>query len=101
VDARSPAEYVGGHIPGAVNIDWTRTLEPGDSKILRSAEQLEALFTAAQVSRQQEVVTYCQMGIRAAEVYFVLRLMGYPRVRVYDGSWADWSADPALPVERQ
>ena len=101
VDARSPAEYVGGHIPGAVNIDWTRTLEPGDSKILRSAEQLEALFAAAQVSREQEVVTYCQMGIRAAEVYFVLRLMGYPRVRVYDGSWADWSADPALPVERQ
>jgi thiosulfate/3-mercaptopyruvate sulfurtransferase len=41
------------------------------------------------------------MGIRAAEVYFVLRLMGYPRIRVYDGSWADWSADPALPVERQ
>jgi thiosulfate/3-mercaptopyruvate sulfurtransferase len=101
VDARSPAEYVGGHIPGAVNIDWSRTLEPGDSKILRPAEQLEALFAAAQVSREQEVVTYCQMGIRAAEVYFVLRLMGYPRVRMYDGSWADWSADPALPVERQ
>ncbi|MGD0923285.1 MAG: sulfurtransferase [Terriglobia bacterium] len=100
VDARSPAEYVGGHIPGAVNIDWTRTLEPGDSKILRPAEQLEALFAAAQVSREQEVVTYCQMGIRAAEVYFVLRLMGYPRVRVYDGSWADWSANSNLPVER-
>jgi thiosulfate/3-mercaptopyruvate sulfurtransferase len=101
VDARSPAEYVGGHIPGAVNIDWTRTLEPGDSKILRSAEQLEALFVAAQVSREQEVVTYCQVAIRAAELYFVLRLLGYPRVRVYDGSWEDWSADPALPVERQ
>jgi thiosulfate/3-mercaptopyruvate sulfurtransferase len=100
VDARSPAEYAGGHIPGAANIEWTRTIEPGESKILRSAEQLEALFAAAQVSRQQEVVTYCQMGMRAAEVYFVLRLMGYPRVRVYDGSWEEWSADPALPVER-
>jgi thiosulfate/3-mercaptopyruvate sulfurtransferase len=83
-----------------VNIDWTRTLEPGDSKILRSAEQLEALFAAAQVSREQEVVTYCQMGIRAAEVYFVLRLLGYPRVRVYDGSWADWAVSSELPVEK-
>jgi thiosulfate/3-mercaptopyruvate sulfurtransferase len=100
VDARSPGEYMLGHIPGAVNIDSIRTLEPGEIKTLRPAEQLEALFAAAHVTREQEVVTYCQVAVRAAELYFVLQLLGYPRVRVYDGSWEDWYANPALPVER-
>jgi thiosulfate/3-mercaptopyruvate sulfurtransferase len=103
VDARPAQEFggpYGGHIPGAINIEWTRVLAPGARPTLLDRAALEKLFSQAQVSRSKEVVCYCQMGLRAAEIYFSLRLLGYPRVRLYDGSWEEWSADPALPVEK-
>jgi len=108
VDARSPAEFRGekvigprgGRIPGAIGIEWTRTLSPGEIKTFLEPGPLARLFQDAQVTPDREVVSYCQVGIRAAEIYFALRLLGYPRVRIYDGSWEDWSLNPALPVEK-
>jgi thiosulfate/3-mercaptopyruvate sulfurtransferase len=83
-----------------VNIEWTRVIEQGEIKTFLDATQLERIFAEAQVNRDRQVVTYCQMGMRAAEIYFALRLLGYGKVRVYDGSWEDWSANADLPVEK-
>jgi thiosulfate/3-mercaptopyruvate sulfurtransferase len=104
VDARSPREFSGedfrakrgGHIPGAVNIEWTRNLAAG--KRFKSADELLALYRSAGVTPEKTVVAYCQTMHRGAMSYFALRLLGYPDVRGYDRSWSEWGNDLALPV---
>ncbi len=108
LDARSPAEYTGavpgrqvpraGHIPGAVNVDWVNNLTPEPYRF-KALPELQQLYEQAGVTPEQEVAVYCRTGMRAAHDYFVLRLLGYPRVRLYDGSFVEWSADSTLPVE--
>ena len=106
VDARSPDEYAGrdvraqrgGHIPGAANVDWATTLAPDQT--FKPADALRALFEAAGVRPDRQIVTYCQTGTRAAHDYFVLRLLGYAKIKNYDGSWQEWGNDTALPIAK-
>jgi thiosulfate/3-mercaptopyruvate sulfurtransferase len=87
----------GGAIPGAVHVEWTRNLTPqGDFK---PASELRAMYERAGVTPDREVVTYCQGGYRAAHGYLALRLLGYPRVRNYTGSWKEWGDREDLPIE--
>jgi thiosulfate/3-mercaptopyruvate sulfurtransferase len=105
VDTRSDEEYCGtnvrarrgGAIPGAKHIEWTRNLNPnGDFK---PASELRTMYEAAGVTPDREVITYCQGGYRAAHSYLALRLLGYPQVRSYVGSWKEWGDREDLPIE--
>jgi thiosulfate/3-mercaptopyruvate sulfurtransferase len=105
LDTRSDAEYTGavarakraGAIPGAVHIEWTRNLT-SDGRYKPAAE-LRRMYEDAGVTPDRDVITYCQGGYRAAHSYLALRLLGYPRVRNYVGSWKEWGDRDDLPVE--
>jgi len=107
LDVRSPAEYTGeeamaergGHIPGAVNLEWKLMLAEDGSGTLLPFESVLDVLTTAGVTPDREVVTYCQIGGRAAHTYLVLKLAGFEKVRLYEGSWAEWGNDPILPIE--
>lgn len=106
VDARSADEFAGrdvqakrgGHIPGAVNVEWKRNVR-SDLRF-KSVDELRAMYAAAGVTPEKTVVTYCQTHHRAAHTYFVLRLLGFPRVVGYDRSWIEWGNRDDLPVAR-
>ena len=105
LDTRSDGEYFGttvrakrgGAVPGAVHIEWTKNLNSDGE--FKSASELVALYEAAGVTAEKEIVSYCQGGYRAAHSYLALRLIGYPRVRNYVGSWKEWGDREDLPIE--
>jgi thiosulfate/3-mercaptopyruvate sulfurtransferase len=95
VDARTPNEYSQGHVPGAINWDWSNALPPDGHSSLRPVDELRAELEALGVTPDKEIVAYCHSGVRSAHVYFTLRHLGYPHVRNYDGSWLAWSMKEA------
>jgi len=115
IDVRSPQEYTGellhminypqegaqrgGHIPGAKNIPWATAANTDGT--FKSAEELRQIYGGKDVTPDKEVIAYCRIGERSAHTWFVLtRLLGYPRVRNYDGSWTEWGSLVRAPIEK-
>ena len=117
VDVRSPEEYSGerlgvpglpeegalrgGHIPGARNVPWERAVDPADGTFRPAAELRRVYADEAGLAPGDDVVVYCRIGERSAHTWFVLtNLLGYERVRNYDGSWTEWGNLVGVPIER-
>jgi len=116
IDVRSPDEFSGlklhmpdypqegamrgGHIPGARNVPWARAANPDGT--FRSADELRALYEQeASLRPGDDVIAYCRIGERSSHSWFVLKyLLGYEKVRNYDGSWTEWGNAVRAPIER-
>jgi thiosulfate/3-mercaptopyruvate sulfurtransferase len=115
VDVRSPAEFTGeitappeypnehaqrgGHIPGAVNIPWSSAVK--EDGTFKSAEDLSKVYQGKGVTADKEVLTYCRIGERSSFTWFVLKyLLGYPKVKNYDGSWTEWGNMVRNPIQK-
>jgi thiosulfate/3-mercaptopyruvate sulfurtransferase len=102
-DARGPLEYSGekvvaargGHIPGAVNFEWTAGMDPARS--LRIRKDMPQILDQLGITPDKEIITHCQTHHRSGFTYLVA--LGYPRVKAYAGSWGEWGNHPDTPIE--
>jgi len=103
VDARSREEYDGseiraarkGHIPSAVHIEWNRNIE---NSVFKSKDKLSKIYS--KLSKDSQIITYCQGGYRAANSFVALKLIGYKKVKMYLGSWGEWGNRFEFPIEK-
>ena len=117
VDVRSPQEFTGeklhmegypnegalrgGHIPGAKSVPWARAINPEDGNF-KTPEELRSIYETEQgLNPNQDIIAYCRIGERSSHTWFALHyLLGYPKVRNYDGSWTEWGNLVGVPIEK-
>jgi thiosulfate/3-mercaptopyruvate sulfurtransferase len=115
VDVRSPAEYSGellapaaipqegaqraGHVPGAANIPWGQAVR--EDGTFKDADELRELYASKGITADKDVIAYCRIGERSSHTWFVLHeLLGFDRVRNYDGSWTEYGSHVGVPIEK-
>ena len=107
LDTRSPQEYAGtkvfaqrgGHIPGAVNIEWTEAMDKSRNMRLKHEKELRELLETQGITPDKEIITHCQTHHRSAHTYIMLKSLGYEKIKGYPGSWSDWGNDESTPIE--
>lgn len=115
VDVRSPDEFTGkviappgmsetaqrgGHIPGAANIPWSKAV--ADDGTFKPYDELVKLYNSQGIGPDRETVAYCRIGERSSHTWFVLKyLLGFEKVRNYDGSWTEWGNLVDAPIEKE
>jgi len=89
----------GGHIPGARSVPWAKAANPDGS--FKSADELRTIYEKEQgLKAGDDIIAYCRIGERSSHTWFVLTyLLGYDKVRNYDGSWTEWGNSVRVPIE--
>lgn len=111
IDTRSMIEIIGsrkmdnvargGHIPGAVFIEWKNITDFVNKKSFKSKEEMQVVFNKMHITKDQTIYTYCQVGVgRGSHISMALRMLGYKNVKVFSGSWDVWGNDMSLPITR-
>jgi len=104
-DARGPLEFSGekvvaargGHVPGAVNFEWTAGMDP--THHLRIRKDLPQVLETLGITPDKEIITHCQTHHRSGFTYLAAKALGYPRVKAYAGSWGEWGNHPDTPID--
>jgi thiosulfate/3-mercaptopyruvate sulfurtransferase len=106
-DARSAQEFRGersgspraGHIPGAINIDWLELIDNSNATRLVDLQQLQQRLDQLGLSADKDIVTHCQTHHRSSLSWLVMKILGYPSIKGYHGSWGEWGNREDTPIE--
>jgi 3-mercaptopyruvate sulfurtransferase SseA len=106
-DARSPLEHKGekkfstrgGHIPGAINYEWTRAMAPQNHYRLKPLATLESELAEIGITRDKDIFTHCQSHHRSGLTYLIAKLLKFPSIKAYAGSWGEWGNRQDTPIE--
>ncbi len=107
LDSRTPQEFsgekklatLGGHIPGAANLNWLETMDTAHNVRFKPEAELRTMLEQRGLTPDKEIICYCQSHHRSSHAYIMLKMLGYTRISGYPGAWSEWGNRNDTPVE--